>query len=245
MNKQPKYKIDNARLSRLVAKAQNGSRKAMEDVINMVSGYLYYYSLTLLGDEEQAKDAVQDILLTILKKLDTLDDPKAFLGWMKTIAANYCKTKLSRTKEHISIDEGTWEFADENDQICPEKSAETEEVCGYVREAVRALKHREKPPVLRASVHEKISGAIRRRGSRLLRGTAHVRDIVQPDPGRGKAKEYSDPVRDTGRRNQGSGCQSLVSVRLIAYKSGGCRSCVPYHRRRNRRRCDVREIERG
>ncbi len=131
----------------MVAKAQNGSRKAMEDVINMVSGYLYYYSLTLLGDEEQAKDAVQDILLTILKKLDTLDEPKAFLGWMKTIAANYCKTKLSRTKEHISIDEDTWEFADENDQICPEKSAETEEVCGYVREAVRAL-----PQLLRESV---------------------------------------------------------------------------------------------
>ena len=131
----------------MVAKAQNGSRKAMEDVINMVSGYLYYYSLTLLGDEEQAKDAVQDILLTILKKLGTLDDPKAFLGWMKTIAANYCKTKLSRTKEHISIDEDTWEFADENDQICPEKSAETEEVCGYVREAVRAL-----PQLLRESV---------------------------------------------------------------------------------------------
>lgn len=130
-----------------MAKAQNGSRKAMEDVINMVSGYLYYYSLTLLGDEEQAKDAVQDILLTILKKLDTLDEPKAFLGWMKTIAANYCKTKLSRTKEHISIDEDTWEFADENDQICPEKSAETEEVCGYVREAVRAL-----PQLLRESV---------------------------------------------------------------------------------------------
>ena len=147
MNKQPKYKIDNARLSRLVAKAQNGSRKAMEDVINMVSGYLYYYSLTLLGDEEQAKDAVQDILLTILKKLDTLDEPKAFLGWMKTIAANYCKKKLSHTKEHISIDEDTWEFADENDQICPEKSAETEEVCGYVREAVRAL-----PQLLRESV---------------------------------------------------------------------------------------------
>ena len=40
MNKQPKYKIDNARLSRLVAKAKNGRRKAMEGVIKMVSGYL-------------------------------------------------------------------------------------------------------------------------------------------------------------------------------------------------------------
>ena len=94
MNKQPKYKIDNAKLTRLVTKAQNGSQKALEEVINMVSGYLYYYSLTLLGDEEQAKDAVQDILLTVLKKLNTLADPKAFLGWLKTITSNYCKTKL-------------------------------------------------------------------------------------------------------------------------------------------------------
>lgn len=147
MNKQPKYKIDNAKLTRLVTKAQNGSQKALEEVINMVSGYLYYYSLTLLGDEEQAKDAVQDILLTVLKKLNTLADPKAFLGWLKTITSNYCKTKLSRAKDHVSLDEGTWEFSDESDQICPEKSAEADEVCAYVREAVRSL-----PQVLRESV---------------------------------------------------------------------------------------------
>ena len=147
MNKQPKYKIDNAKLTRLVAKAQNGSQKALEEVINMVSGYLYYYSLTLLGDEEQAKDAVQDILLTVLKKLNTLAEPKAFLGWLKTITSNYCKTKLTRAKNDVSLDEGTWEFSDESDQICPEKSAEADEVCAYVREAVRSL-----PQVLRESV---------------------------------------------------------------------------------------------
>lgn len=147
MNKQPKYKIDNAKLTRLVTKAQNGNQKALEEVINMVSGYLYYYSLTLLGDEEQAKDAVQDILLTVLKKLNTLADPKAFLGWLKTITSNYCKTKLTRAKDNLSLDEGTWEFSDESDQICPEKSAEADEVCGYVREAVRSL-----PQVLRESV---------------------------------------------------------------------------------------------
>ncbi len=147
MNKQPKYKIDNAKLSRQVAKAQNGNTKAMEDVINMVSGYLYYYSLTLLGNEEDAKDAVQDILLTVLKKLDTLENPKAFLGWLKTIAANYCKTKLTRSRENLSLSEVEWDLADENDQLCPERSAETGEVCGYVREAVRAL-----PQILRESV---------------------------------------------------------------------------------------------
>lgn len=147
MNKQPKFKIDNAKLTRLVAKAQGGNQKALDEVVNMVSGYIYYYCLTLLGDEEKSKDAVQDILLTMLKKLDSLADPKAFLGWIKTITSNYCKTKLTRSKDNLSLDEGTWDFADENEQICPSKSAETSEVCGYVREAVKAL-----PQLLRESV---------------------------------------------------------------------------------------------
>lgn len=147
MSKQPKYKIDNSKLTRLVEKAKRGNQKAMEDVVNMVSGYIYYYSLTLLGDDEQAKDAVQDILLTMLKKLDSLEDPKAFLGWIKTVTANYCKSKLTRSKDNLSLDEGTWEFADYSDQICPSKSAETNEVCAYVREAVTAL-----PQLLRESV---------------------------------------------------------------------------------------------
>ena len=147
MNKQPKFKIDNAKLTRLVAKAQGGNQKALDEVVNMVSGYIYYYCLTLLGDEEKSKDAVQDILLTMLKKLDSLADPKAFLGWIKTITSNYCKTKLTRSKDNLSLDEDTWDFADENEQICPSKSAETSEVCGYIREAVKAL-----PQLLRESV---------------------------------------------------------------------------------------------
>ena len=43
MNKQPKFKIDNAKLTRLVAKAQGGNQKALDEVVNMVSGYIYYY----------------------------------------------------------------------------------------------------------------------------------------------------------------------------------------------------------
>lgn len=147
MSKKPKYKIDNSKLTRLVEKAKRGNQKALDEVVNMISGYINYYSLTILGDEEQAKDAVQDILLTMLKKIDSLEDPKAFLGWIKTVTANHCKTKLTRSKDNISLDDGTWELADCSDQICPSKAAETKEVCALVREAVKAL-----PQLLRESV---------------------------------------------------------------------------------------------
>ena len=238
MNKQPKFKIDNAKLTRLVAKAQGGNQKALDEVVNMVSGYIYYYCLTLLGDEEKSKDAVQDILLTMLKKLDSLADPKAFLGWIKTITSNYCKTKLTRSKDNLSLDEGAWDFADENEQICPSKSAETSEVCGYVRKAVKALpqllresasaftrerndvllqsnerkgnrrnhgvkrKHRQKPTSLGAQDDEKAPRAVRRSGSRFVRGTADVAGIFQPYRGRGNAEKYSHSLRYSVRRGK-------------------------------------------
>ena len=147
MKNTPNYKIDNNKLARLVAKAQRNDQKAAEEVVNMVSGYIYYYSLSLLGDEDKASDAVQDILLNMLKKLSALEDPKAFLGWLKVMTSNYCKTKLSREKEALSIDDGTWELEDSSDQVSPQKSVETSEVCAVVREAVRAL-----PVSLRESV---------------------------------------------------------------------------------------------
>ncbi len=148
MKKQPKYKIDNAKLTRLAAKAQKGNEKATEDVVNMISGYLYYYSLGMLGDEEKAKDAVQDILLMMLQKLDTLEDPKAFLGWIKMMTANHCHNLITRKKSCVSIDEVCAEYRDEDEQVCPEKAAESAEVCSIVRGAVNALPLNQRESVL-------------------------------------------------------------------------------------------------
>lgn len=135
----PKFKIDNSKLTRLVIKAQNGSEKALEEIANLVSGYIYYYSITLLCNEDKAQDCVQDVLLIMLKKLNTLNNPKLFLGWIKVITANYCRTKISRTYSFDSLDECREDYLDDNDQINPEKSAEKEEIRSLVRNAVRAL----------------------------------------------------------------------------------------------------------
>ena len=51
MKNKPKYKIDNSKLTRLAAKAQKGDSRATGEVAGMISGYLYYYSLTMLGNE--------------------------------------------------------------------------------------------------------------------------------------------------------------------------------------------------
>lgn len=49
MKKEPKFKIDNSGLTRLVVKAQKGNQKAIEEIVDLVSGYIYCYCLSLLG----------------------------------------------------------------------------------------------------------------------------------------------------------------------------------------------------
>lgn len=146
--KQPKYKIDNNKLTRLVAKAQQGNEKATEEVVNMISSYLYYYSLGMLGDDEKARDAVQDVLVIMLQKLGTLENPQAFLGWIKMITANYCHNQVTRRRDNLSYEETYGDAEDDSEQVCPEKSAETKEVCAIVRGAVNALPLNQRESVL-------------------------------------------------------------------------------------------------
>lgn len=134
-------KLNANKLAKYVAKAQNGDKKAMEHIVDETSGYVYYYCLTLLCSEDEANDAVQEIYLTVLKKLGTLENPKAFLGWLKAVTSNHCKNRLARNKNYSSLDdEVLFENAEEMDvQLIPQKQIEAQELRNAVVTAVKNL----------------------------------------------------------------------------------------------------------
>ena len=134
-------KLNPSKLAKYVAKAQNGDKKAMEHIVDETSGYIYYYCLTLLCSEDEANDAVQEIYLTLLKKLDTLENPKAFLGWLKAVTANHCKNRLASNKNYPSLDdEVVFESEEETDiQLIPQKQIEAKELRNAVVKAVKNL----------------------------------------------------------------------------------------------------------
>lgn len=133
--------INSNKLAKYVARAQRGDRKAMERIVDETSGYVYYYCLTLLCSEDEANEAVQEIYLTVLKKLGTLENPKAFLGWLKTVTSNHCKNRLERNKNYSSLDdEVIFENTEETDvQLIPQKQIEAQELRNAVVTAVKNL----------------------------------------------------------------------------------------------------------
>lgn len=165
-HKKPEHKINRINLAKYVIKAQNGNKKALEYIVNETIDYIYYYCITLLCDEDEAVDAVQDIYVILLEKLKTLDNPDAFLGWLKVITSNYCKNRLSRKKPVVSMDE--YEISnlrEEADiQLNPEKSVEIEEIGEIIMSTIKQLPDTQKECVLMYYYHqlsiEQISGIL-------------------------------------------------------------------------------------
>jgi len=66
-------------------------------------GMLYAIALRMLGQGEDAKDAVQETFIKAYTHLDTLHDIKATPAWLKSIVYNYCLMELRYRKKGIIV----------------------------------------------------------------------------------------------------------------------------------------------
>lgn len=66
----------------LVLEAQSGNKKAFECLITYLHPQLINFACNLSGNHELAKDAVQDVWISMSKKLSKLEDPRAFKSWI-------------------------------------------------------------------------------------------------------------------------------------------------------------------
>lgn len=134
--KNPKLKINNKKLSKYVSKAQNGDKSALEYIVSETSGYVYYYCLSMLRDDEKAKDAAQDIYVKVMNNLASVENPRLFLGWLKKVTANHCKNLYAKKQ----VEEELVDTFEERDiQYIPEQSVESAEVCEIIRGIIDEL----------------------------------------------------------------------------------------------------------
>lgn len=92
-------------IKELVLSAKNGNKKAFDKLYELTSNDVWFTCVSLLKDEENAKDIMQETYITAFLKLDTLNDEQKFCGWITSIAVNKCKNKLKGKVEYQIDDE--------------------------------------------------------------------------------------------------------------------------------------------
>ena len=108
-------------IKELVLSAKNGNKKAFDKLYKLTSNDVWFTCVSLLKDEENAKDIMQETYITAFLKLDTLKDEEKFCGWLTTIATNKSKNKLKGKVEYQIDDEVLIAKTETDELMLPEE----------------------------------------------------------------------------------------------------------------------------
>src|SRR5262245_60014175 len=112
-------------VAELVTLAREGDREAFDELVRVTYADTYTLALRLTGNEEDARDVVQDAYLRAFRGLKRFRGDAQFSTWMYRITANCANTHLSkRTKHRHDELSDTDPFADDSPAVDPQLQAE-------------------------------------------------------------------------------------------------------------------------
>ena len=109
------------KIKELVSSAKSGNKKSFDKLYELTHNDVWYNCVSLLKDEENAKDIMQETYITAFLKLDTLKDEEKFCGWLTAIATNKSKNKLKGKVEYQIDDEVLITEAETDELMLPEE----------------------------------------------------------------------------------------------------------------------------
>lgn len=82
----------------LILRCQQGELAAFTDLFRMHETQVYRLAITILHNEQDAEDVVQDVFLRIFQQINRYQGKSSFKTWLTTIVVNTCRDRLRRKK---------------------------------------------------------------------------------------------------------------------------------------------------
>ncbi len=83
----------------LVRRSKEGDRQAQSELYRLFVNAMYNISRRMMGDDEEAKDVLQDVFIEAFSKLHTLEREVTFPAWLKRIVVNKSINALRKKKD--------------------------------------------------------------------------------------------------------------------------------------------------
>ncbi len=145
--------MEKNKLIELVNSAQQGDSSAMDSLFSEFYNDVYYFALKTVKDSDVACDITQETFLEIFRTIDKLNEPVAFVTWMKKITYHQC-TRYFKKKKDILVEEdedGNSLFdtlEDENEGSVPHDLYEKDEFRQTIMSIVDELSEEQRSAVM-------------------------------------------------------------------------------------------------
>jgi RNA polymerase sigma-70 factor, ECF subfamily len=91
-------------LAETVYAAKRGDRQAFGQLVENFERVVYATAYRRLNNHAEAQELCQDVFLQAMRKIDQLDDPRCFGGWLRSIADRMAINRMMRRGPITSAD---------------------------------------------------------------------------------------------------------------------------------------------
>ncbi len=87
----------------LIERSKQGDTRAFSEIYSAYAMDLYRYALYMMGNPQDAEDAVQEAVFSAWRNIHNLKDDASFKVWIFKILSNRCKTDLMKKNKAPDI----------------------------------------------------------------------------------------------------------------------------------------------
>lgn len=126
--------MSKANLTKLIRKAINKDQSAITQLYEISKQKAYYIAISIMKNEEDAFDVLQNAYVKAFEKLNTLNNPEKFGSWLGQIVSNECNMALRKHKDilfsELETEDGldlSETFKDERIEFSPDLNLDLED----------------------------------------------------------------------------------------------------------------------
>lgn len=147
----PGSKHADSRLLDVVALVKRGDTMAFEELYRLTYKYAYFHARSILHDDNEAWDLVQETYIAVYQHIDSLREERYVKSWISGIVFNLGMKRLRKKRDLLVDEENDFLFdalEDENTDGSPEKALDSKETAAIVREVIDRLPALQKAAVI-------------------------------------------------------------------------------------------------
>ncbi len=130
----------------LIEECKCGNFSNFRKLVELSSPFAYSVAFRMLGDEDQAKDVVQETMVTIWEKLKKIKTAEVYKTWIYRVVVNKCYDEMRRRKRNPEFvtDEQSWKLISNRISEGPSAALENNETSRIIRILTEKLSPRQK-----------------------------------------------------------------------------------------------------
>jgi RNA polymerase sigma-70 factor (ECF subfamily) len=130
----------------LIEQCRGGNFNNFRKLVELTSPFAYSVAFRMLGNEDQAKDVVQETMVTIWQKLKKIKTAEVYKTWIYRIVVNKCYDEMRKRKRNPEFvtDDHTWELISNRISVGPSLSLENGETSRIISILTETLSKKQK-----------------------------------------------------------------------------------------------------